>query len=898
MSGPGNELPMGTVTFLFSDIEGSTRLAHELETAAFRQLIEQHHRLLRSSFSAHGGTERGTQGDSFLVIFRDAGPAVAAAIDAQRSLAAAEWPPGADVRVRMGLHSGEGIAGGDDYIGLDTNLAARIASAAHGGEVLLSDSTRALAARSLPVGVGFRDVGQHRLKGFEEPERLYQLVVEDLPDEFPPPRGVHPGGGNLPGRLLSFVGRRAETDLLRQLVAVNSLITLVGPGGTGKTSLAIECAREIADEYSDGAWFVAFDAVNDPELVGSAIVAALGLRDLSGRSARDRLVDNVSDRALLLVLDNFEQVLDAAPLIGDLLAAGPRLKIIVTSRAPLHLAAEQVFPVAPLSVPDDADSLDLVELESAPSLQLFVDRARRVQPSFLVTRDNAATIVDICRRLDGLPLGIELAAARIRVLGLTGIRDRLAKRLGLPASPVRDAPARQRTLRDTIAWSHDLLAPSDRGLFARFSVFAGGCRLAKAEAVCRTKGDSGDEIVDGLTTLVDQSLLTATEQDSAVRFGMLETVRDFAGEFLAVDERTDLLGRHARAYLALIEETAPRLEGREGAAAVDLAGREWNNLTAAIRWAIDSGNAEVALRFAGALWRFWWLRGEMETGRSTIAAALGMPGADDPTPARMRAVEAMGGILYYAADNDGARHAYQTQLDLAQTLGDLKGAADARFNLAFTVGLQGRLDGGQTLIDEIADSYRVAGDEIGVARTGWLQANLFWAAGRMKEARATSERAIARFQELGDLQYELLAVGSLASACLQMGDREAAVRWFLVAFARNYERRDAVGVTMALPLMAAAAHAVAGPEPAATIRGAYDGLSRRYGIHMPRGLEELVELQDPRAVARAALDEATFEAALRRGAEMTLKEVVAFVIETLRAGDPVDGGQAASTTRA
>ena len=352
-------MPTGTLTFLFSDIEGSTRLVESLGTAAYRELLEHHQRLLRSAFAASGGIERSTEGDSFFVVFEDAPSAVTAAVAAQRALAAATWPAAEPVRVRMGLHTGQGVAGGDDYVGLDVHRAARIAAAAHGGQVILSASTRALAQPSLPSDVQLLDLGEHRLRGVSATERLYQLEIADLPSAFPPPRTESVSATHLPPRLTSFVGREAELAELAELVATSRLVTLTGPGGAGKTSLATECARAIADRFGDGVWFVALDAISDPEVVPSAIASALGLRETGDRPAHDQLRDNLSHRELLLVLDNFEQLLPASPLVGSILVAAPAVRVLTTSRAPLHLAAEQIYPVPPLAVPPSVDANDL-----------------------------------------------------------------------------------------------------------------------------------------------------------------------------------------------------------------------------------------------------------------------------------------------------------------------------------------------------------------------------------------------------------------------------------------------------------------------------------------------------------------------------------------------------------
>jgi predicted ATPase/class 3 adenylate cyclase len=878
-------MPTGTVTFLFTDIEGSTRLVQELRPAVYRELIEEHHRLLRSAFTAHGGIERGTEGDSFLVVFRDAPSAVAAAVEAQRSLAAADWPEGHDVRVRMGLHSGEGIRGGGDYIGIDVNLAARIASAAHGGQILISDSTRALSGRNLPDGVGLRDLGEHRLKGLILPEHLFQLVIEGLSSLFPPPLSDPLSITTLPPRLTTFVGRERDLDDVRRLLAGSRLVTLVGTGGTGKTSLATECAREVASDFQDGSWFVALDAVSDPDLVSSEIIGTLGLHDAGGRSDRVRLEDNLSRRELLIVLDNFEQVIQASSLVGELLAAAPAVKILVTSRAPLHVTGEQLYSVLPLPLParqDPADggrgTPDPIDLLSAPAVRLFVDRAQQVQPGFGLTTENAAAVVDICARLDGLPLAIELAAARIQLLGAAGIRDRLVQRAGLPASPRRDAPERQRTLDEAIAWSHGLLDEASRSLFARLSVFVGGCGIDEAVAVCGPPSELGADVIDTLAALVDQSLVTAIADGDTVRYGMLETIREYAAERLAERrEAPEIERRHAQAYLGLAEREAPGLWTRRRGAVVRRLSTETDNFQAAVRWSIDTGQAEIGLRLAAALGPYWRLEGRLLERRSATLAILDIPGADAPSQWRMRALETAGLLFYYTGENDRADSMYRAQLDMATSLDDRKGMADATFNLAFTQDWRGRTTEAWAGLEELAKAYRELGDEQFLARTEILRAGLLF--DDPIAARHVLEAAHTRFRELDDAAYEAMAASMIGGAYLRQGEHREAARWFIEVLVVLRELGDLPGTTGVLVFEAIAALELGRPESAAVILGAFDALSLRYGVRPPVGLEEVIRVMDPRGRVKAALDPEAFDDAMLRGRQMTLKEVVAYVLE-------------------
>jgi predicted ATPase/class 3 adenylate cyclase len=896
MASPRRAMPTGTLTFLFSDIEGSTRLVESLGTAAYRELLEQHQRLLRSAFAAAGGFERSTEGDSFFVAFRDAPSAIAAAVAAQRALATANWPGGEPVRVRMGLHTGQGIAGGDDYVGLDVHRAARIAAAAHGGQVIVSASTRALTQSDLPSDIQLVDLGEHRLRGVSGTERLYQLEIAGLPSAFPPPRTESVSATHLPPRLTSFVGRDAELAELADRVAASRLVTLTGPGGAGKTSLATECARAVADRFRDGAWFVALDAISDPQVVASAIASALGLREAGDRPAEEQLRDNLAYRELLLVLDNFEQVLPASTVVGAILIAAAGVRVLVTSRAPLHLAAEHVYPVSPLPVPPaveptdgagapSVDSAALDALLAIPSVQLFVDRAQQVQPSFRLTTENAPAVVDICARLDGLPLGIELAAARIPLLGARGVAERLASQVALPALPAPDAPARQQTLEQAIAWSHDLLDPDARKLFARLSIFSGGWRLDEAEAICGPAAEIGGEVIELLAGLVDQNLVVTREDaDGDVRYEILETIRAFAADQLAATGDLAELGRrHAQTYLALAEASAPGIRRRNRVATLRRIAPERDNFRAAARWAIDNDDADTALRLGTALVELrgappWGVGAALAEARTTILATLAVPGAEVPTLARMRALEAAGTAFYYIGNMERARGFYESQLAVAEEIDDRQGVADGTFNLAWTTDWSKRPVEAAEYFDRVSDAYRATGDERGLARVSFIRGQVLLRAGQLESAIQVHLDALERYRELDDIPYLSMTTGALGQAYLLLGDRDAAIHWFIDGVFRiSREIGDEVAITMTLPAAAMAAIERGRPEVGTMIMGVHEALSRTYGVRPPVVLQLIFQEWDPLERARAILDRVDFDTALERGRRMRLEEVVALI---------------------
>ncbi|HZA79980.1 MAG TPA: adenylate/guanylate cyclase domain-containing protein, partial [Actinomycetes bacterium] len=508
-------LPTGTVTFLFTDIEGSTRLLQELGDR-YAAVRDEHAAIVRRAVAEAGGVEVSTEGDSFFVAFASPLAAVRAAVAAQQGLAGHDWPPGPPVRVRMGLHTGDGVLGGDNYVGLDVNRAARIAAAAHGGQVIVSGATRALVEHVLPDRVTLRDLGRHRLKDLAAPEHLHDLVVEGLRADFPPPRTLDARRDDLPVQLTSFVGRQEEIAEVRRLLDRARLVTLSGPGGVGKTRLAVAVAEHLRDRFAAGIVFVPLAAVTRPELALAGIARVVGA-DLAGTHAPlEALAEQLGDDRWLLVLDNLEQVIDVAGDLDELLARCPGVAILATSRTVLGLGAEREYPVAPLPLPADPAGVPVEALMSAPAVALFVERARAVRPDLALTQRNAWAVVELCRRLEGLPLAIELAAARTRLLDPDAILARLARSLDALGTGAMDLPERQRTLRATVDWSVDLLEEADRSLLEVAAVFVDGWTL---QAAAQVAGLDEDQALDLSEALARHSLtyLDRTELGSRLR---------------------------------------------------------------------------------------------------------------------------------------------------------------------------------------------------------------------------------------------------------------------------------------------------------------------------------------------------------------------------------------------
>jgi predicted ATPase/class 3 adenylate cyclase len=555
--------PTGTVTLLFTDIEGSTALLQRFGTDRYAEALELHRTLLREAFERHDAYEVDCEGDAFFVAFSTAEDAVEAAAEAQQALAVAEWEDGNEMRVRMGIHTGAPLAVPPKYVGLDVHRAARIMAAGHGGQVLLSQTTRDLVGETAPV----RDLGEHRLKDLSSGQRLYQLVIDQGAADFPALKTLENRPTNLPVQPTALIGRENELAEVEALLGREQvrLVTLTGTGGTGKTRLALQAAAALVEEFPSGVFLVSLAPVRDPELVVATVAQALGVREQPGEPLERTLQAYLRDRKLLLLLDNFEQLTQAATAVSSLLAAAPQVKLLVTSRTPLHLSGEQVYEVPPLGLPDSALAMSVEALTQYESVALFIERAIAAKSGFATTNENAPAIAEICVRLDGLPLALELAAARVRVLSPQALLARLDERMKLLTGGAQDLDERQRTLRATIDWSYDLLSEQEKGLFVRLSVFAGGCRVEAAEAVVDPQGEGETEtdLLDGLSSLVDKSLLRQREDpDGEPRFWMLETIREYATQTLRTSPHASALSeRHARYFLAFAEQAAPELEG-------------------------------------------------------------------------------------------------------------------------------------------------------------------------------------------------------------------------------------------------------------------------------------------------------------------------------------------------
>ena len=874
---PGEAVPTGTVTFLFTDVEGSTHLLRALGPA-YPGVLARHRELIRSAVADDGGREFGSEGDALFVVFPTAPPAVAAAVRAQAALAAEPWPGGARVAVRMGIHTGEGSLSGGDYVGLDVHRAARVAAAAHGGQVLLSDATRALTENSLPEGAGLRDLGEHRLKDLEHPERLFQVLVPGLRRDFPPPRSLSARPNNLPVQLTSFVGRRDEVAAVRELLRSNRLVTLTGPGGTGKTRLALAVGAEALEDFEDGVFLVALAPIADPELVPTTIAQSLGLQASGDRPVIQTVEDALRDRRTLLLLDNFEQVIDAAPVVADLLGAAPGVRVAVTSREALRVSGEQEFPVPPLRVPDPAHLPPLDALSQYEAVALFIQRARSMDPTFAVTNENAPAVAEICARLDGLPLAIELAAARIKLLTPEALLPRLERSLTVLRGGPRDLPARQRTLRDAIAWSYDLLEDGDRAVFRRLGAFVGRWTLSAAGSLVDPGGELGVDMVESLASLVDKSLIRrGMPLDGEPGFWMLETIREYAVERLEeAGEAEAVRARHAALYLRLAEEAEPHLTA--GPRWLDRLQEEHDNIRAAIGWSIRTGDAETGFRIGSAVWRFWHLRGHLSEGRMWLTELLALPAASARTPARGRALTALASIVYWQGDYRGAEPLYREALESLAELGEERGAAYAMFSLAYVEAALGNAETAARWAERSLEIYERLGDRVmAVEARIMTEAPMWLGVEYTEESLARTEEILEASREVGNPFLVANSLTMTGRVRLALNDLPGARADLVAALQTFRDLGDASGMAFTLDYLAHLWLTLGEPERAVALGGAAQMLRDDLGGAAPTAL---VHIDDIRETSRGRLDEAAVREAWEEGRGLTVEEAVEVAVAT------------------
>lgn len=871
------DLPAGTVTILFSDVEGSTRLLARFGHR-YAEIQDGHRGVQRAAWARWGGYELSTEGDSFFVVFADARHAVMAALDVQRELAERRFAGDERVRVRIGVHTGEPMRHGGDYIGMDVHRGARIASAAHGGQVVMSAVTRDLVADQLGPDVDITDLGRYRLKDLVEPEHLFQvdLVGEGEVAGFPPLRSLG-AVSRLPVPPTALVGREAELDELCELLGRPhvQLITLLGPGGSGKTRLAIALVSSL-HTFVDGIFFVSLANETTKEGMWTSIANTLGV----GGDAWDpsHLLHTIKDQHALLVLDNLEQIASAAKVVEAILMSAPRVVVLATSRRPLHLRGEQEWPVPMLALPPTA-TLEAAERSSA--VELFVQHARLGRPTFVISPDNVTEVTAICRQLDGSPLAIELAASRVKLLGPRALLARLNQSVSL-RTPDVDRPNRQQTLTGAIDWSYQLLTPAMRRRFRRFGVFAGGCDLDAIAYVV----DPDFDALELVAELVDVSLLTTTEgPDGEPRIGLLQTIGEFArAQLVDTCELEAVRRRHAEHYVGVAEAQADELwRGPHQLTAKDRLAGDYDNIVAALGWALASGvRDELALRLAGSMWQFWLMTDRITEGRSWLEQALAEADGQDPG-AHARALSGAGTLAWRHGDFETATDRHAAALILQEQIGDSTGAAFSMNNLAVQAMDQGN--------DAEAEPLYVAARQLSTDQriNSYILLNhgeLARKLGDYERASQLQEEALHLCVELGEewlFGYLSHNLGLIATA---LNRPRQAVAWFEGGLALVRRLRSTTFAATYLDGVAALAVTLGRPARAAWLFGAAFALHKLSDAGLD--VSDAVAREEALAAARADLGEDSFARLFAEGGRFSLDEAVLSAQELLRAG-PSDG---------
>jgi predicted ATPase/class 3 adenylate cyclase len=834
-----NNLPTGTITFLFTDIEGSTRLFQE-HPDAMKDALVRHHAILQHAIESHDGYVFQIIGDAFCAAFATAPDALIAALAAQRALHDEDWNETGPLRVRMGLHTGTAQVHVEDtkagqYSGYSTLARTqRIMSAGHGGQVLVSSATAELVRGQLPEGISLRGLGEHRLKGIVNPEHLWQMVTPDLPAEFPPLQSLNTIPNNLPLQLTSFIGREHDLAEIRRLLGAARLVTLTGPGGVGKTRLSLQFAAEVLDEFPNGVWFVEFAPISDPALIPQLIASALGVREEAARLLIDILSDYFRAKTALLILDNCEHLIaDSAAVADRLLHAAPELRIVASSREAMGIGGETTYLVPSLALPDANHLPPLETLTQYEAVRLFIDRATAAQTSFSVTNVNAPAIAQICHRLDGIPLAIELASARVRSLPVEQIARRLDNRFRLLTGGSRTALPRQQTLQATIDWSYSLLSDEERLLFRRLSVFAGGWTLEAAEEICADKEEGGrtpalaasasgsdelhpsslllhpSDVLDVLARLVDKSLVLLKDEDGAGRYGVLETIRQYAQDKLSESGEADQVrNQHLSFFLRLAETAEPELWKAEQKHWYDRLERELDNMRAALDWSANREEADPVLRLAAALYWFWWVRGYMNEGLKWLEWGLAR---ESSVAARARALPVAAFIVNFLGDTKRGMTLAKEGVALSRTIDD-------KVNLAFSTLVLGQgamwvgnirqnIRQAETCYEESLSLFREAGPagKLGILLALFNLANVAFVRDDYQQAVALFEECLVVLQDLGDKLFAAQVLGNLGRVANTQGNYGRAAKLFKESLTRSREldqRPVLAGVLGSLGIMA------------------------------------------------------------------------------------------------
>lgn len=872
------------VTFLVSDIEGSTRL-WEAQPEAMPAALARHDTLLRTAIDAAGGTVFKTGGDSFHAVFENPHSALDAALRAQTALVQEPWQTriGAELRVRLVLHTGQAERRGGDYFGASLSRTARLLSAAHGGQTLLSEAAAAQVRGRLPEGVRLHSLGQHRLKDLAQPQEIFQVCAPALPGEFPPLRSLGSFSHNLPGQMTSFIGRETETAAVQGQLAKHRLVTLTGTGGSGKTRLALQVAADLLGRYADGIWLVELAALAETTLLPQAVAEVLGIREESEKEVTRTVVDALRQKSLLLILDNCEHLVsDAARLAETLLQACPKLTILATSREALEIGGEAVLPLSPLGLPPPGSVAPAPDaLERCEAVRLFVDRATEALPTFRFSAGNAAAVVSVCTRLDGNPLALELAAARIKVLTPEQIDGRLGDRFRLLSGGSRTALPRQQTLRALLDWSYDLLTPAEQCLLRRLSVFPGGWSLETAETVCAGGAITEESILDGLSRLVAKSLVVVEPPvDGQVRYHLLESIRSYSGEQMALasGEAQALACRHRDYFLAFAEDAEPHLTGPDQALWLNRLERDLDNLRAALAFGREANDLSLP-RLAGALSRFWYGRSYLTEGLRWLNAAL----AEMPTPTGTMLGKVLNGagMLSRCCGDCEMSHIHHTRdLAIRRETGDRRGIARALGSLCLVACTQKQWSLAETYGQQSLAHYQALGDEAAGADLLTTLGGLAFFQKNYSEAERLYREALVGFERAHDAVGNSDALHNLGDLFAQQGRYDRAKPYFRESLSAQRTLGNKQRIASTVRHLAEIASAEEDHFRASLLGAAADSLMTAYGL---ADLPTEHHYQAALDRSRAALETALFLRAESEGHTLNAGQVIDFVMQNYAA---------------